>query len=504
MSRGIETSNIIDNTFDLWNYIKTKGGLDLERYDSYIVDGLSSIFGFSEKLDFDSQIKKAHISIEDFLIAFFQIVHPYTEMMIDLLRMFEKAGVNTTNKNASIAFDFNSGRRFLQFNIDNFKKWLRTWKTISGKYKKITVDESNLWDLMEVFNKNHNKAGDILCELKDKQIIEWTHKYYSIQQWPDPIPQPVTGKDSFDKLLEKAWKIWILIVRNSFLYNRDRRKLWEKSNITSNQWQSSISRVINEKDIFIELLARIDKDNWAGNFAANVFFTIQEINKLDEKDKEASLSVLESNLIHAMKKIQEIEYSSEAVVEELKAFLNLPIWKKRYELYATWVSSQIVDVFSRLNVRIHQTGGVLKFSFSGTHLATIDDFTPRLHIWSELRTPMKNPIGKSRKRGIQPDYSLVTDPVTSPQSSVVVIECKQYLKASSDNFSKALTDYAKGRPNAHIILVNYGRADTSILDKVDPIVVSRTSIIGEMKPGSTGAIYEFKRLIRNKVKEKYI
>lgn len=499
----IETSKLIENTFDLWSYIKINGGLDLERYDSYIVEELISILAYSKESDFDAQLRESDISIEDFLAAFFQIVHPYSEMMVDLLHLFKKAGINTTNRNATIDFKFNTGRVF-NFDINNFKKWVRSWKTISGKYKKVVIDESNLWDLLKIFNTCHMKIHDIVYELNDKKIIEWIHIYNSKQQWPDLIPQPFSGSAVLDKLIGRAWKIWTTIVSKSSSYNVDRRKLWDKSNISSDICNDSTSREISEYDVWIELLSRIDKDNWAGNFAASVYYMVQQINKLNSNEKEDTIKVLERKLISVLKKIQDIDYSNETVVEELKAFLNLPVWKKRYELYATWISTQIIDAFSELKVRIHQSGGVLKFSFSGTHLATIDDYTPRLHIWSELRTPMKNPIGKSRKRGIQPDYSLVTDPVTSPQSSVVVIECKQYLKASSDNFSKALTDYAKGRPNAHIILVNYGRADTSILDKVDPLVVSRTSIIGEMKPGSTGTIYEFKELIRNKVKEKYI
>jgi hypothetical protein len=68
---------------------------------------------------------------------------------------------------------------------------------------------------------------------------------------------------------------------------------------------------------------------------------------------------------------------------------------------------------------------------------------------------------------MQPDYSLITSPITSPESSILEVECKQYLVASKRKFADALTDYANGRPNAQIVLVNYGRASSDILNEVD-------------------------------------
>jgi hypothetical protein len=58
-----------------------------------------------------------------------------------------------------------------------------------------------------------------------------------------------------------------------------------------------------------------------------------------------------------------------------------------------------------------------------------------------------------------------------------------------------LTDYAKGRPNAQVILVNYGPAPSSIVKKVDSRYRSRVKLIGDMKPGSDGSLAEFKELV---------
>ena len=163
-----------------------------------------------------------------------------------------------------------------------------------------------------------------------------------------------------------------------------------------------------------------------------------------------------------------------------------------------------LDSLDDYGPRIHQVNGTIVYSFSGTHIATFDAFTPKLHLWAELRSNMKNPIGKGRKKAIQPDYTLITDPITNPEASILEVECKQYLKPSTINFSNALSDYANGRPNAQVILVNYGPAKQTILDKVDISIRHRTHLIGEMRPGLITARNIFQQSIRDFVEDKMI
>jgi uncharacterized protein YfaP (DUF2135 family) len=201
--------------------------------------------------------------------------------------------------------------------------------------------------------------------------------------------------------------------------------------------------------------------------------------------------------------LPKIEIEGEALVRNLHEFLNLPIWKKRHELYSVWISTQIVETFEDSSLRIHCVDDTLAFSFSGTHFATIDSLLPRLHIWAELRSPLDKPVGKGRRKAIQPDYSLITDPVTNPKSSILEVECKQYLRPSRIKFANALTDYARGRPNAHVVLVNYGKARENILEDVASEVRFRTSIIGEMRPNSESAQNKFKQMIQAAVIKRF-
>ena len=140
--------------------------------------------------------------------------------------------------------------------------------------------------------------------------------------------------------------------------------------------------------------------------------------------------------------------------------------------------------------------GTLLFSFAGTHVATAKCVEGNLHIWCELRTPCKAPIGQSRKKGIQPDYTIALEPVTHPQSTRVVVEAKQYAKASAKSFAEALIDYTKGRPKARVILVNYGPAPQQILERIPEDLRSRAFLLGYFRPGQQNVLTTFQCLIR--------
>jgi hypothetical protein len=184
------------------------------------------------------------------------------------------------------------------------------------------------------------------------------------------------------------------------------------------------------------------------------------------------------------------------LVEYLYDFLNLPVWKRRYELYSAWISTQILDALSEENIRIHLSNGTLTFSFSGVHFATIDQ-VPAVQVWAELRSPIHfQALGHGRKKNIQPDYTLIAEPIHEDSSAVLVVECKQYRKASAKNFIAAVTDYARARPRAVVALVNYGPARS--FQPLSDDVSARVHILGEIYPGQAG-VQEFKEIVRRAV-----
>jgi hypothetical protein len=191
-------------------------------------------------------------------------------------------------------------------------------------------------------------------------------------------------------------------------------------------------------------------------------------------------------------------------LEQLFEVFNLPIWSRRPELYSVWVGARLISVFGA-KARVHTTNRTLAFSFSGTHLATVrlaDD--NHLAIWCEVRTPASGLVSKKRKNNIQPDFLVMSEPISHADSTVLVVECKQYQRQGSQNFAAALVDYARNHRNAKVILVNYGPVTGAVMSRVkalDPVVLPRTLAIGTFLPdsdlpGSDRAIEEFEALVR--------
>ena len=491
-------SQLFNSASDIWNFLETEGGLEIGLYDAELVGELRNKLGLPSTGDFGTLL--GSISNEDFIVAFFQTIQPYVKMMSDLLCMFEKAGANQTNRNLDISFDFNKDLPKLEFNLSNFKKWVEIWEKVSGIYLVNQWDSSTIWKL----NKALREHGD---NLQNITLQNWLQQYDTFKKgvWPDfPLPIPCSGDPDLDKTLAKVWRIWNKIVTESSKYGKQR--IQPREPMAQESLNDAVYNDLQEENIIWTQkdLCQIDSDNWAGTLAKGAYSKAEKISFLDPPERRIAATELRKELEEIFNQLPKIEVEGEILVRNLQEFLQLPLWKYRYELYSVWISTQVLNALEDYTVRIHHVNGTLKFSFSGTHLATVDDFEPRLHIWTELRSPLENPTGKSRVKAIQPDYSLVADPITSPDSSVLVIECKQYLKSSKKNFSDALSDYAKGRPNAHIVLVNYGTAKQDILDKVDPTVKNRTSLIGMMRPNSIAAQDEFKQLVKNVLPKSYL
>jgi len=487
------------NPSDVWIFLKTQGGLDTKVYDASLVEELRSRLSLPPTGDFENLLGTEDISIEDFVTAFFQTIQPYAEMMADLLRMFEKAGAKQTDKNLAILFRFDQNLPELSFDLSHFRDWLETWTRVIGRYLTNMWNYDTLWALNKVLSE-----WDWSIRLRDAEAQRWVSEYLEQQVWPDfSLSAPRCDDSGLDQRLNRAWRVWRKVVEESSKYDRDRDVLRKTAFEQPTDLPSGDLADEHREDWSPSLLGRIDSDHWAGSFALGAYHKAETLSVLPSAKRRQRASELRSSLDDVFERVPKVQVERETFIRELQEFLKLPIWQRRHELYSAWISTQLLDALEGTSVRIHQVGGTLVFSFSGTHLATADSFDPRLHVWTELRSPLTAPVGKGRKKAIQPDYSLITDPVTSPEASILEVECKQYRRPSRRNFADALTDYARGRPNALVVLVNYGAASKSILDSVDPSVRDRTSLIGEMRPGSKLAQERFRRIVKEAIYRRY-
>jgi hypothetical protein len=486
MTNKISVSPLFTDSALIWSHLKDHGGIDTKSYDADLEQDLRSHLSLPTEGALNDLLRSVPVPVESFLFAFFRAIQPYAQMMSDLLRMFEKAGATQTNNNLAVRFDFGKESPELSFDLTHFRQWNEVWSKVAGAFQANMWDYETIWALNGAVRTNTRQVMDPTAQ-------RWITQYYEMKVWPDiALQSPGFGVSELDAAIQRAWRVWATVVSESMRVSRKREELHEYIRYRDGDRHGDQDRPASIQAWPIDFLARIDHDGWAGSFAAGVYAHNERICRLSVDQRKTQAQELESALNRVFERVPHELVQGEELVRSLEDFLQLPIWQRRHELYSSWVGSQILDACDDYGVRIHHVKGSLLISFSGTHLATLRRADPPMYLWAELRSPLHDPIGKGRKQSIQPDYSVVGEPITSAEMSVLVVECKQYKKMSKKNFCDALTDYANGRPNANVVLVNYGRADDGILNGVHPAVRDRTRIIGEMRPGSDIAQALFK------------
>jgi hypothetical protein len=407
-------------------------------------------------------------------------------MMKDLCLFFVRHGARRTNEGMRMLFDFGKGPEDLGFDLRHFREWLWTWRRVTQEVEIYDWNSNMLWQLSNIFDRE-GTARRI-----PPKVESWLTAYDAGRwQFPLPVP-PFTDVDEIDVWIDRAWRVWESVVLA--LQFGSQRQEPEQGDPRAELLRELELPSLDEWDI--QTLRILDSDRWPAVMARNLFGWIETICQQPHKDRldraRPTLQALD-DLFSKIPHRRDIKSSLKQILEEL---LNLPIWRRRHELYQAWVLTQIDHALEPYGPKVHHVDGTLLFSFAGTHVATAECVKGNFYVWSELRTPFESPIGRGRRRGIQPDYTITLEPITNPLSTIVVIETKQYAKASARNFAEALIDYARGRPNACVILVNYGAAPERILRRVPEELRSRTILLGHFRPGQQNELATFQELIR--------
>ena len=486
---------MLKTLYEIWIFLKEKGGIDEANYDFGLINELKYSLKISLEDNFEESLKNYDISNEQFLSVFFKVVQPYSEMLGDLLKLFSELGAKQTNENISIRFDFGNKLHDFDFNVEEFKDWIEAWENVYGKIKVRQWEISSLWELDRCLRTTNAEINLVI----PNEVEKWSYEYRQLGIWPEFfLPIPSTDDSAMDLRLSQIWKIWKTVVKESSRYGKNRDALRKFEN-TNDEIEFKASHDHNYKSLNeywpIHILRGLDSDFWAGALVIHIHQCAIFVKNEIKRGNTTFLNQLIESIDDVFGQTTVIEQEANYLVKVIEEFLKLPFWKKRHELYSVWVFSQIYYSLCVFPVKAHVTNNSLKFSFSGSHLATISGKKNNFHLWSELRSSIKKPIGKGRKNAIQPDYSIIGEPITSTDSSILEIACKQYLKPLYKNFSDALNDYAKGRPSANVILVNYGHISDIIFNKVDINYLNRVSAIGSMRPGVKESIDNFKEII---------
>lgn len=455
---------------DVWRHLIDQGGLRPNTYDSALAEDLRHRLGLHPGVDVEAGLQAGTTSPTVFILAFFASFLPFGQMVEDLIRMCERGGATKGKLQLNLEFDFGA-RRSLRFDPEKFKESLQLLDRMQSMYLGRAWDTNALWALISRFEPGGSLRDGPVAEL----IRPWITAYNALGAngpWPDflPEPPPATGDPDLDFSLARVWLVWEEVVEESRRWG-NRAFAADESILPGAHW--------SHQDLSI-----LASDHWARQLAMLVH------NAALVKDHELAAG-LDAELAGG----PQVTQLGWHIERNLLEFLSLPIWGQRHELFSAWISSEILTALDDQTVALYPHEGVLTFSFAGSQVATIESLAAKVHLWAELRSPLVRPVGKGRKKAIQPDYRLSVDPVDRPENTLVAVECKQYARPSAANFAAALEDYARGCPDGLAVLVNYGRVTTQTLERVAADVRGRTRAIGNVRPSGKGQI-EFREVIR--------
>lgn len=476
-----EFKNAAD-TPELWRLLVTEGGLQADDYDAPLVDYLRAELGLLGVAPLESEL--ATVPMERFVEAFFVGIAPYVAMWSDLLALFERAAATVGELNLRIAYRFEESDDLdLDFDLNHFRRVKEVIELLQARFDLSGATLAGLWAVPEAVPDRGNwippsgsPAADTFFEIRSDRS----------RPWPSALPtRPVSVYGGLDPMLAEAWALLEVVFDGVRLLGPNHALVMET---WGEDDQAPLVAGANRG-----LVRQVESDFWPSTTAVALTRATRALDA-------SAASELAARLEEALAPLRNRDPRVIEPRRRLEEFLQLPIWTHRYELYSNWVCTQVLAALDDRKPLLHVDRGAIAFSFSGTHLATFDGFQPRLHLWTEFRTPLATPIGTGRKASIQPDIALLSDPITARRSPLV-IECKQYRRASNQKFAAALTDYARGHVDAQIVLVDYGPARAaSILKRVAADVVERAVVIGDLRPGERGPVDDFRRQVRTGVR----
>jgi len=494
-SSVIQDAPPIRESWEIWDTLTKNAGLDTVYYDNEFLNGNTSFNGLSHYLGFKvdkktitEKLKKHKVSAEKFIGAFFKVLQPYAQMINDLCVFFSDHKVKKTNESLKIVFDFGNVSEQLDFNLENFRSILLNYTKVR---KKVTFYQiPNIWNLHEIFGP-HSYVDKV--NIGDKKATTWLESYREGKISKPELTFKPTGYKGLDLQLQRVLDLWADFVNTCRTYTENVNELWGKL-FQAKKEQKDIGKRSDEYENAANLTLewsinnlQAESDHWSATMIELFYRRLQSLSKMLGADKDDNAADLEESLQNYFESLPKNEKEYDDVVEELTELLNLPVWKKRYELFSTWIFSVMDQALENHKRKVHDLDGVLVLSFSKTLLMSVESETGPFELWAENRTQLTNPTGHGRKGGIQPDYTIYRPTVGNPADCIACVEVKQYRKASVKNFRNALNDYARGLPKAKIFLVNYGPAPVSLkLDHPD-----RSSYYGGIQP-STASLTTFK------------
>jgi hypothetical protein len=501
---------LIETAEALWNSLNSAGRLSPKSHDKKFVEDLRKGLKISPDADIGEHLRAKKIEPTPFLIAVVNALQPFSMMLNDIYAMFAEGGIRHSNDEVLIQFDFGEADK-LKFDAENFRTALKTLEKLNstvslhafkpGDLNNISggvlhalarrhpdYDASaRVSDAVIIGNRNGQPVMHYDATANDAANAWINHSSGWPYLTPPPLPQWSTGDPLGQAITPLSNAVEQLCFRTSrYTSQADLRKA-RGSNSPQTDKRIPIS-------LWSEgLLAWVQEDHLVRLYL-KMLWLCHELAPKNANDRMA-FAIEIKKLISEHSEIKQKTQSTDA----LNDLLNLPIWQQRSQLYSVWLITVLKrELKSDERFELQGTNGRLDFAFSQTHIADLHIGQDVLKLVAELRTSAKGIAlaGEGRKQNIQPDYSLIQSTSGETDQVIYVLEAKQYARANTLNFNKALLDYARVHKRALVALANHGPIPISQPEKLtkmckalgEKYVSERCQAFAEANPAKPMAI----------------
>ncbi|WP_293678303.1 hypothetical protein [uncultured Phenylobacterium sp.] len=480
------TSEVFDRAADLWPQLVERAGLTgagpgrRAAYDQDLVTELRERLFPGEMGDLESLLEASDLTAEDLIRAFLATLKPFAEMKVDILSMLAAAGAHASGDSLPLRFNFDPDNEPLDLLLTEFRGQMERFEQVMSPTL-VLVSHDDLWAIPQAGDADRRTWG-VDPDGVTAGLTAWLNTYDAggrFESWPEDW---ATGREDVDRRLGRA-----VALANTFIAAFRRHGIDHELLRAAGASEAGEQRDVT--GFTIRELWIIESDFWHRSLAHWLMARRGDVRRGDEVA-----------LVAMMAEIDRILPESAAPARELRKvlddILDLPVWQHRHEVYAVWLGAQIFTALSDAGWRFqfHLQDGRLEFAFRGVHLATLSDrMGLSLFWWTELRTEHDDLPSAHRTEGIQPDYRVRRPPISDPGSDLLVVEAKQHLRSSTQEFLDALTDYAFACPNAAVYLANHGPVSANVLQRLDPVYLARCAAFGSLHPGFPESVIQFRR-----------
>ena len=474
-----EATAPLDTAADIWEHFVLSEGVKPAHYDDALVNELRHRLQLPVDGDLTTQLRSLAVTPEKFVPALLGSLAPFARMMSDLCAFFVKHNVSSNGTALRIAFDFSQLDQRLEFDLTHFQRWLDVFTSAWSTVHEHAWNSEKLRGLQTILGKR-SRSSPLAPNEVDTFLWLQREMGRGDQPWLDELPVvpiPSEASEAIRRSIERVRDLVLSVMRARSVHFTTYGELreWYRANDRSvddtapepiAQW--TINRIVN-----------LERDRFCGITMQLLWGWMHQL-PIDTD------SAVHENIARCLNQLFDslpsVATQTRAPLATLLSALELPVWGQRHALYAAWLMTVIEGAFDGSPIVINDDDGVLRIGPSESCIGTFQLGLEQIESVAELYSLVAEPDGKGRTGGIKPDFVLRPAGTTDTALTHVVIEAKQYIKPNSRSFADAINDYAKGHPNAEIILLDYGRMSSRVDNRIKEQHKPRAHALGNVQP----------------------